>query len=244
MKRHTHLRAHTLLEQKVCHHSVTLALLQVLSVWTATGQEATEGLSESHCPHHTRDLTHTHKHTHTNFTPSEFLDKRFQSPTTLLLFHLFFYFPDLSPPLLCFPLFRPCPSTSICFASLCLTNVLSPGCPLALPLTQLPSISPLHLFLHPSQPYAIFPFCPCSLAFFLLSSLLQRGCTAVQRQISVLVPVRQRHGKLHAKTQSANADKGGGVRTSVHTKHQTHLNHKMKWLTSAELENIFLPSLF
>lgn len=66
-------------------------------------------------------------------------------------------------------------------------------------------------------------------------------CTAVQRQISVLVPVRQRHGKLHAKTQSANVDKGGGVRTSVHTKHQTHLNHKMKWLTSAKLENVFLP---
>lgn len=70
-------------------------------------------------------------------------------------------------------------------------------------------------------PFSSFPFLHSalglSLYFFLLSSHLSL-CTAVQMQISVFVPVRQRHGKLHAKTQSANADEGGGVWTSVHTK--------------------------
>ena len=99
-----------------------------------------------------------------------------------------------------------------------------------------PSFHSFPLLLHSALALSIFP---------LLSSLLLFcHCTAVQRQISVFVPVRQKRGKPHAKTQSANADRGGGIRTSVHTKHQTHLNHKMKWLTSAELENIFLPSLF
>lgn len=130
-----------------------------------------------------------------------------------------------------FPLLCPLPSASICFSSICF---LSQQHPLSRPPSGSLSHPPtLHLSspffpLHPFQPFSIFTFCPCSLAFFPLSSLLLCRCTAVQRQISVLVPVRQRHGKLHAKTQSANADKGGGVRTSVHTKHQTHLNHKMK----------------
>lgn len=127
-------------------------------------------------------------------------------------------------------------------ASLCLLCILSQGHPLAFPHTPILSVFPpsfslsLPAFLHLS----FLPLLPCF--FPLLPPPL--CCTAVQWQISALVPVRERHGKLHAKTQSANVDKGGGVRTSVHTKHQTHLNHKMKWLTSAELENIFLPSLF
>lgn len=91
--------------------------------------------------------------------------------------------------------------------------------PLALSLLSISFLIPLS-----------YSFCPCSPDSPPTTSpiLPPPHCTAVQRQISVLVPVRQRHGKLHAKTQSANVDKGGGVRTSVHTKHQTHLNHKMK----------------
>lgn len=116
------------------------------------------------------------------------------------------------------------------------SSPLFPSIPLAPCLARPPSLPSFPSLLHSALARSIF---------FLLSFLLL-FChrTAVQRQISVFVPVRQKRGKPHAKTQSANADKGGGIRTSVHTKHQTHLNHKMKWLTSAELENIFLPSLF
>lgn len=122
---------------------------------------------------------------------------------------------------------------------------LFPSIPLATCLAHPPS--PPSPFLYSSLLlFSSLLHCALALCFFLISSPPSFFChrTAVQRQISVFVPVRQKHGELHAKTQSANADKGGGIQTSVHTKHQTHLNHKMKWLTSAELENIFLPSLF
>lgn len=132
-------------------------------------------------------------------------------------YHTYLTFPSLFPDerflflkaLLVFPLF------SIFLSSLLLSSPASLWLRFAHPPFLLVSLA--------------FTFSPCSLHFFLLSSLLL-FChrTAVQRQISVFVPVRQKRGKPHAKTQSANADKGGGIRTSVHTKHQTHLNHKMK----------------
>lgn len=213
-------------------------MLQVLSVWTATGQEATEGLSESLYPHHTCNASYTHTHTHKDLLPEwkDLISYNFITTVFLFSFSLSSSFP------LSFSLIF-LPASVFLKSSFCLTNILSLGHPLALCLTHSPSLYSSFFFI-PSSPS---PFLHSALALFLfspLSSLLLCRCTAVQRQISVLVPVRQRHGKLHAKTQSANADKGGGVWTSVHTKHQTHLNHKMKWLTSAELENIFLPSLF
>lgn len=226
MKWHTHLWAPMLLELKVCHHSVTLIYAAGALRINRYRPRSRWGIIWEPLPSpHTRTLSHTCKlcaFSEVFGFPQLFYSFMHFCICTLSL-HLSFVF-------LFFPLFPPPAS-----ASLCLTNILSLGHPLALPLTLLLSISPLHLFLHPFQPSSIYPFCPCS---------PPPCCTAVQRQISVLVPVRERHGKLHAKTQSANVDKGGGVWTSVHTKHQTHLNHKMKWLTSAELENIFLPSLF
>lgn len=221
MRRHIHTPAstHMLLEQKVCHYSVTLTVLQVL--------QAREPLRDY--LRATALATHRHRHTDANFVPLVLLAKRLQYSTCLFLNKYFTFSRHISFVsflLLCSHLF-------FFSSSLYLTIILALGCPVAPHLTHFPSISPVHLCLPPSEPFTIYLFLyifcilPSLSCFFPLLPP-PPCCTAVQRQISVLVPVRQRHGKLHAKTQSANADKGGGVRTSVHTKHQTHLNHKMK----------------